>query len=237
MKIAMSQQKLIDLKEVWKTYTLGDTIVHALRGLDLTVKRGEFIAIMGPSGSGKSTLVNMVGCLDTPSKGSVHLKEKNIAAMSESQLAQVRGKTIGFIFQSFNLIGTLSALENVTLPMVFQGLSETARKARAKQLLERVDLGDRSGHLPNQLSGGQQQRVAIARALSNDPEVILADEPTGNLDSKTGNIIMQLIQNLHKKEKKTIILVTHDSGLAKYATRVVHVKDGLITQQRRRVSA
>jgi putative ABC transport system ATP-binding protein len=233
----MSQQKLIDLKEVWKTYTLGDTIVHALRGLDLTVKRGEFIAIMGPSGSGKSTLVNMVGCLDTPSKGSVHLKEKNIAAMSESQLAQVRGKTIGFIFQSFNLIGTLSALENVTLPMVFQGLSETARKARAKQLLERVDLGDRSGHLPNQLSGGQQQRVAIARALSNDPEVILADEPTGNLDSKTGNIIMQLIQNLHKKEKKTIILVTHDSGLAKYATRVVHVKDGLITQQRRRVSA
>ncbi len=218
---------IIKLENVWKTYTMGEVQVHALRGIDVEVKKGEFVAIMGPSGSGKSTSVNMVGCLDIPSKGKILLMNRDISHMTESELAQIRGKRIGFIFQQFNLIGTLSAKENVMLPMIFQGKSAAERKERAEKLLEIVDLSDRMDHKPNEMSGGQQQRVAIARALANDPEVILADEPTGNLDSKSGVNVMSFLQKLHK-DGKTIVMVTHDRNLAKFAKRVIYLKDGEI---------
>ncbi|MCF7860606.1 ABC transporter ATP-binding protein [Candidatus Woesearchaeota archaeon] len=224
------KKAIIKLDNVWKTYTMGNVKVHALRGLSLTIKDGEFVCIYGPSGSGKSTAMNMVGCLDIPSQGDIFLKGKNIAHLSESDLAQIRGKTIGFIFQQFNLINTLSALENVMLPMVFQGYSEQARRARAIKLLDMVDLAKRMDHKPTELSGGQQQRVAIARSLSNNPEVILADEPTGNLDSKTGNKIMDFLRTMNKKEKKTIIMVSHDQSLAKYADRIEYLRDGSIIE-------
>jgi len=216
---------IIKLVDVWKTYTMGDVKVHALRGISVDIKKGEFVAIMGPSGSGKSTSVNMVGCLDIPSQGSIFLMHKDISHMTESELAQIRGKKIGFIFQQFNLIPTLSALENVTLPMIFQDMDRDERVARAKKLLEIVDLGDRLHHRPTEMSGGQQQRVAIARSLANDPDVILADEPTGNLDSKTGVNVMSFLQKLHK-DGKTIVMVTHDEDLAKFAKRVIYLKDG-----------
>lgn len=217
---------IIRLEDVWKVYKMGEVEVNALQGLSLDVREGEFVAIQGPSGSGKSTAMNMVGCLDIPTKGNIFLENKNISKMSESRLAQIRGKKIGFIFQVFNLINTLTALENVMLPMVFQGVGYEKRLSRAKSLLEMVDLGDRVNHKPNELSGGQQQRVAIARSLANNPDIILADEPTGNLDSKTGKNVMHFLQKLHKTEGKTIVMVTHDKGLAKKAQRIIKIKDG-----------
>ena len=222
---------VIELKNVWKTYKMGENEVHALRGLSLQVKQGEFVSIMGPSGSGKSTAMNMVGVLDRPSKGSIYLNGQDIAKLSESKLAQIRGKTIGFIFQKFNLINTLSAKENVMLPLIFQGIDEFERSDRADELLELVDLGNRKHHKPNELSGGQQQRVAIARALATDPEVILADEPTGALDSKTGANLMDFLRKLHKEQGKTIIMVTHDAHVAKNADRIETLKDGQIVKK------
>lgn len=226
----MKKEIIIKLDNVWKTYRMGkNNYVHALRGVNLEVRKGEFIAIMGPSGSGKSTASNMIGCLDIPSKGSIFLEKQNISHLHESDLAQIRGRKIGFIFQQFNLINTLTALENVKLPMIFQGLELEKREARARELLSNVGLGERINHRPPELSGGQQQRVAIARALANDPEVILADEPTGNLDSKTGSIMMEYLQKLHK-EGKTIIMVTHDEKVAKTAERTEYLKDGTIVK-------
>lgn len=222
---------VINLKNVWKTYEMGDVQVHALRGLDFQVKKGEFVAIMGPSGSGKSTAMNMIGCLDIPTKGSIHLAGKNISSMSESDLAQIRGKKIGFIFQQFNLINTLTARENVMLPMIFQSIPERERRIRAADLLELVDLKDRMDHKPSELSGGQQQRVAIARALAVEPEVILADEPTGNLDTKTGDTVMGFLKRLHKEKETTIVMVTHDRHTAENADRVEYLKDGKLVNE------
>lgn len=221
---------IIQIKDVWKTYKIGDNEVHALRGLSLTVKKGEFLAIMGPSGSGKSTCMNMVGCLDIPTKGSVRLDDKDISKMTESRLAQIRGRKIGFIFQKFNLINTLTAKENVMLPMMFQGYNAEERSRKADELLKLVDLEERKHHRPNELSGGQQQRVAIARSLSNDPDVILADEPTGNLDSKTGDNVMNFLEKLHKEKGTTIVMVTHDEETAEHADRVEYLKDGQIVK-------
>jgi len=221
---------VIELRDVWKIFEIGDVKVEALRGLNLKVNQCEFIAIMGPSGSGKSTAMNMVGALDIPTKGKIYLSGKDISQMEESSLAQIRGKKIGFIFQKFNLINTLSALENVMLPMTFQNIPALERKEKATKLLEQVDLGDRIHHKPNELSGGQQQRVAIARALANDPEVILADEPTGNLDSKTGENVMQFLQRLHKEKGTTVVMVTHDANVAKHAQRTEYLLDGKLVK-------
>ena len=223
-----NQKPVIELKDVWKTYKMGDNVVHALSGITLKVMPGEFIAIMGPSGSGKSTCMNMVGCLDRPTKGHVYLDGKDISQMSESRLAQIRGQKIGFIFQKFNLINTMTAKENVMLPLVFQEWDIDKRIKRAEELLKLVDLHERMDHKPSELSGGQQQRVAIARALAVNPEVILADEPTGNLDSKTGDTFMDFLKKLNKEEGKTIIMVTHDMPTAKFAKRVEVLQDGKI---------
>jgi putative ABC transport system ATP-binding protein len=219
---------LIELKDVWKRYYLGKIPLDVLRGINLTIDSGEFVVIVGPSGSGKSTMMNQVGILDTPSKGKVILEGVNISTLSESDLAQFRGKKIGFIFQQFNLIPTLTALENVILPTIFQNVTEEVRVQKAENLLTLVGLGDRMHHKPSELSGGQQQRVAIARALVNDPDIILADEPTGNLDSVAGKQVMHMLARLHTDEKKTIILVTHDIDLVKYSEKTVYLKDGLI---------
>ncbi len=224
----MGENAIIRLKDVWKIYQMGEVEVHALRGIDLVIKKGEFLAIAGPSGSGKSTMMNLVGCLDLPTKGHIFLDGEDIARMSESRLATIRGKKIGFVFQQFNLIPTMTALENVMLPLDFQDADGYAAQSRAAELLELVGLGDRMHHLPSQLSGGQMQRVAIARSLAVDPEIILADEPTGNLDSKTGQFIMDLLSKIHRKEGKTIIIVTHDLNLVKYARQIVHLKDGKV---------
>jgi putative ABC transport system ATP-binding protein len=225
-------KKIIEVKDVWKIYKMGNVNVEALKGLNFSVSKGEFVSIMGPSGSGKSTAMNMIGCLDVPSKGTVFLDGKDISKMTESQLAQVRGRKIGFIFQSFNLVNTLTAKENIMLPMLFQDLNREQREKRAEKLLKMVELKDRMNHKPSELSGGQQQRVAIARALSNNPEVILADEPTGNLDSKTGKSMMDFLKKLHKKEKRTIVVVTHDEYIAENADRVSYLKDGKIEKER-----
>lgn len=222
---------IIELKDVWKTYTMGDTKVHALRGINLQVKDGEFLSIMGPSGSGKSTAMNMIGCLDIPTTGMVKLDGTNIASLSESRLAKIRGQRIGFIFQKFNLINTLTAKENVMLPMMFQGVEREEREKKAEELLELVDLQERMNHRPNELSGGQQQRVAIARSLAVNPTVILADEPTGNLDSKTGGTVIEFLKKLHKKGT-TVIMVTHDENTAKHADRVEYLKDGKIVNKK-----
>jgi len=222
---------IIELRDVWKIYQMGKVEVNALRGMNFVVKKNEFVSIMGPSGSGKSTAVNMVGCLDIPTKGDVYLDGKNIAHLPESTLAQIRGRKIGFIFQTFNLIQTLSAKENIILPMIFQGIPADKRDKRAEKLLRLVQLQDRMNHKPAELSGGEQQRVAIARSLANDPDVILADEPTGNLDSKTGRIVMDFLKDLNKKEGKTIVMVTHDAELAKHADRIAYLKDGIIIKQ------
>lgn len=219
---------IIKLNHVWKTYQMGEIQVHALRGVDLEVEKGEFLAISGPSGSGKSTMMNIVGCLDLPSKGNVLLEGKDIATLRESGLAQARGNKIGFIFQQFNLIPTLTAMENVTLPLEFQEVDQDLANRSALKMLDMVGLKDRTDHLPTELSGGQMQRVAIARALAADPEIILADEPTGNLDSKTGGFIMEFLDRIHKRGEKTIILVTHDLNLVKHADRVAYIKDGVI---------
>ncbi|MAG08020.1 lipoprotein-releasing system ATP-binding protein LolD [Candidatus Woesearchaeota archaeon] len=226
----MMKNIIIKLENVWKIYKMGNVNVNALRGIDLSIKEGEFVAIQGPSGSGKSTAVNMIGCLDIPTKGEIFLDRKNIAHLSESDLAQIRGRKIGFIFQTFNLINTLTAIENVMLPMVFQGISKEARLKRAGSLLDLMQLGDRKNHRPTELSGGQQQRVAIARSLANNPNVVLADEPTGNLDSKTGRTVMDFLKKLHKEENKTIIMVTHDDKLAREADWVAFLKDGKIVK-------
>lgn len=223
--------KIIELRNVCKNYKMGNNIVKAVCNVNLTINRGQFIAIMGPSGSGKSTLMNLIGALDVPSAGKIFLDNKDISLLSESELAQLRGKKIGFIFQQFNLIKNLTALENVMLPMTFQGVSLEERKKRATILLNQFGLSDRLNHTPNELSGGQQQRVAIARALANDPEVILADEPTGNLDTKTGGTVMDILSQLHNS-KKTIIIVTHDSKVAEYAETIFLLRDGKIIGRR-----
>ncbi len=217
---------LIKLDNVWKIYKMGEVDITALKGLNFQVEKGEFVSIIGPSGSGKSTAMNMIGVLDFPSKGKIYLDGEDITTLSESDLAQIRGEKIGFIFQQFNLINTLSAIENVMLPMTFQGVPEEERMRKAKELLEMVDLGERLYHKPTELSGGQQQRVAIARALSNDPEVVLADEPTGNLDTKTGTNVLEFLKKLNKEKGKTVVMVTHDVDLAHEAKRVEKLMDG-----------
>ena len=224
------RKSIIKLENVWKIYEMGEVKVKALQGLDLEVKQGEFLAMMGPSGSGKSTAVNMIGCLDVPTKGKIMLDAHDISKLSESELAQIRGKKIGFIFQQFNLIPTLTALENVMLPMIFQGTDEKKRVETGNKLLQLVELEDRISHKPTELSGGQQQRVAIARSLANNPEVIIADEPTGNLDSKTGTVVLDFLQRLHKKDNKTIVMVTHDANLSRVAERIEFLKDGRIVK-------
>jgi putative ABC transport system ATP-binding protein len=226
---------VIRLKNVAKYYQMGEEIVKAVDGLDIEIHPGDFVAIMGPSGSGKSTTMNLVGSLDLATKGDIYLDGLDIEDLHESDLAQVRGKIIGFIFQSFNLIGNLTAKENVMLPMMFQEVEEDVREARAEQLLKMVGLEERMDHHPNELSGGEQQRVAIARALSNDPEVILADEPTGNLDTKTGELVLHYLGKLNKMGK-TIILVTHDPRLAQEHARVIyHIKDGKLEKVTKKV--
>ncbi|PLW80895.1 lipoprotein-releasing system ATP-binding protein LolD [Candidatus Woesearchaeota archaeon] len=229
-----SQKAIIKVKDVWKTYNLGENQVHALRGLNVEIKQGEFVAIMGPSGSGKSTAMNMIGCLDTPSKGKIFLDGEDISHLNESDLAQIRGKKIGFIFQKFNLINTLTAKENIMLPLMFQGVSLEIRRKRAEDLLNMVGLGERMNHKPNELSGGQQQRVAIARALAVEPDVILADEPTGNLDTKTGENVMDFLKKLHKEKHTTIVLVTHDEEVGNHADRLEFLKDGMIIKSKER---
>jgi len=215
----------INLEKVKKIYEMGDTTVEALKGSDVKIEEGEFVAVMGPSGSGKSTLMNMIGALDTPSSGEVHVGDESISQLSEDELALLRSKKIGFIFQQFNLIPSMNATENVALPMLFRGTGKKERIERAEKILERVGLGDRLRHMPSELSGGQRQRVSIARSLANDPDIILADEPTGNLDTETGENIMDLLTELNE-EGKTIIMVTHDENDAEYADRIIKIVDG-----------
>jgi len=224
----MKDESLIKLDNVWKVYQLGQVELSVLRGISLEIHPGDFVTIMGPSGSGKSTLMHIIGCLDLPTKGRVFLEGQEVLELSEDELAQIRGKRIGFVFQQFNLLHNLNALENVMLPMVFQGVAENKRIERAKELLISLDLGKRIFHRPPELSGGERQRVAIARALSNNPEIIVADEPTGNLDSTTGKMIMEILIDLHKNEKKTIIVVTHDPNIADYTEETINIKDGQI---------
>jgi putative ABC transport system ATP-binding protein len=221
---------MIELKNVHKVYPMGEVSVPALRGINLTIHPGEFVAIMGPSGSGKSTLMHLLGCLDLPSDGVVQLDGKDITKLDGDTLAQIRGKKVGFVFQTFNLIPTLTAQENVELPLFFQGVPREKRRARAAELLGKVGLDGRLHHKPAQLSGGERQRVAIARALANDPEIILADEPTGNLDSESGKAILELLAQLHR-EGKTIILVTHNPEAAAYAQRIVRIRDGRLVEE------
>jgi putative ABC transport system ATP-binding protein len=226
---------LIETRDLWKTYTMGEEEIHALKGVSIEIQRGEYVAIMGPSGSGKSTLMNLIGCLDTPSKGSYLLNEKEVAAMNDDELARIRNEEIGFVFQTFNLLPRATALHNVELPLVYAGVSGKARQERAKQALDKVELTSRSSHRPNELSGGQRQRVAIARALVNNPSILPADDPTGNLDSKTGNEIMGLFARLHETGN-TIILVTHEPDIAAYAHRVIYIRDGLVEKDAKRAA-
>ena len=212
---------------LWKTYEMGGEKLHALRGVDLTIKRGEYVAIMGPSGSGKSTLMNLIGCLDTPTSGKYWLAGRLVSDLDDDELAYIRNKEIGFVFQTFNLLPRATALHNVELPLIYNGTPSEERLERAKKALERVDLVDRMHHKPNELSGGQRQRVAIARALVNSPSIVLADEPTGNLDSKTGDEIMALFENLYQ-QGNTIILVTHENDIAQHAHRIIFIRDGKI---------
>ena len=218
---------LIETRDLWKTYVMGDEEIHALKGVSISIERGEYVAIMGPSGSGKSTLMNLIGCLDTPSKGSYLLNGKEVAAMNDDELARIRNEEIGFVFQTFNLLPRATALHNVELPLVYAGVGKTDRLAQAKAAIEKVELTHRMNHKPNELSGGQRQRVAIARALVNNPSILLADEPTGNLDSKTGVEIMGLFARLHQGGN-TIILVTHEADIAAYAHRVIAIRDGQV---------
>ena len=226
---------LIETRDLWKTYTMGEEAIHALRGVSIEIKRGEYVAIMGPSGSGKSTLMNLIGCLDTPTKGSYLLNEKEVASMNDDELARIRNEEIGFVFQTFNLLPRATALHNVELPLVYAGVSGKLRQERARQALEKVELTARASHRPNELSGGQRQRVAIARALVNNPSILLADEPTGNLDSKTGNEIMGLFARLHEGGN-TIILVTHEADIAAYAHRVIYFRDGQVERDAKRAA-
>jgi putative ABC transport system ATP-binding protein len=227
------RQDLIDrgvailTEDLWKTYEMGGEKLHALRGVDLTIRRGEYVAVMGPSGSGKSTLMNLIGCLDTPTSGKYWLAGRLVSELDDDELAAIRNKEIGFVFQTFNLLPRATALHNVELPMIYNGTPSEERIARAKRALEAVDLGERMFHKPNELSGGQRQRVAVARALVNSPSIVLADEPTGNLDTKTGDEIMALFARLHA-EGNTIILVTHENDVARRADRIIHVRDGKV---------
>lgn len=226
---------VIELKEVTKYYDIGESVVKALDGINIKIEKGDFVAIMGPSGSGKSTSMNLAGSLDLPTKGTIKLENENIAHLGESELAQIRGKKIGFIFQSFNLIPNLTALGNVALPMLFQNIDKDEREERAEELLKLVDLSDRTDHYPNQLSGGEQQRVAIARALANNPEIILADEPTGNLDTKTGEIVIEFLEKLNK-QGKTIIMITHEPELAKkHAKKIYWIRDGKVEKVTKKI--
>jgi len=220
-------EPLITIKDIGRKYVIGTEVIHAIKSVSLTINKGEFVALMGPSGSGKSTLMNILGCLDTPSKGEYILNGINVSQMSENELAEVRNSEIGFVFQTFNLLPRNSALDNVALPLVYAGISKEKRMERARQTLENVGLGHRVDHRPNELSGGQRQRVAVARALINNPSIILADEPTGNLDTKTSIEIMGLIEDIHDKGN-TIILVTHEEDIAMHAHRIVRMRDGLI---------
>ena len=216
---------LIETRDLWKTYQMGDEEIHALKGVSIAIERGEYVAIMGPSGSGKSTLMNLIGCLDTPSKGTYLLNDKEVSLMNDNELARIRNEEIGFVFQTFNLLPRATALHNVELPLVYAGMGKTERLAQAKAAIEKVELTHRMTHKPNELSGGQRQRVAIARALVNNPSILLADEPTGNLDSKTGVEIMALFARLHEAGN-TIIVVTHEPDIAAYAHRVIAIRDG-----------
>jgi len=218
---------VIDIDNITKVYVMGEETVHALRGVSLQIRRNEYLAIMGPSGSGKSTLMNMLGCLDTPSSGRYFFNGKDVSAMDDDELAAIRNHEIGFVFQTFNLLPRSTSLRNVELPLIYAGMDPEVREEKAANVLREVGLGDRMHHKPNELSGGQRQRVAIARALVNDPSIILADEPTGNLDSRTGEEIMQLLENLYQRGN-TIILVTHEPDIARHARRSIHLRDGLI---------
>ena len=218
---------LMNIEELWKTYIMGSEEVHALRGVSFNIFRGSYVAIMGPSGSGKSTLMNLIGCLDTPSKGIYYLNSRLVSEMDDDELAYIRNKEIGFVFQTFNLLARATSLANVELPLIYNGTRSDERKERAIKALQNVELGERIYHRPNELSGGQRQRVAIARALVNNPSLILADEPTGNLDSKTSNEIMRIFSELHQKGN-TIILVTHEEDIAKNAHRIIRLLDGKI---------
>ena len=230
----MTQDKaaLIHTQDLWKTYEMGSNEVHALQGISFSIQHNEYVAIMGPSGSGKSTLMNLIGCLDTPTKGQYWLNGKLVSEMDDDELAHIRNKEIGFVFQTFNLLARATALHNVELPLIYSGMSAKQRAERAKTSLQLVELSDRMHHKPNELSGGQRQRVAIARALVNHPSIILADEPTGNLDSQTGVEIMKLFDRLHA-EGNTIILVTHERDIAEYAHRVISIRDGKIATDER----
>ncbi|MCK4887459.1 MAG: ABC transporter ATP-binding protein [Planctomycetes bacterium] len=221
---------IISIKNMTKTFQIGDVRLDALKNLDLTINKGEYITIMGPSGSGKSTMLNLLGCLDTPTKGQYFLDGQDIATLEDDLLSKIRGKKTGFIFQSYNLIAQLNIIENIEVPMYYQGMSETLSKERAEELAEIVGLSDRLKHKPSELSGGQQQRVAIARALANDPVVLLADEPTGNLDSKSGYEILEILNDLHEKGK-TLIVITHDDRIAKLSERTIHLLDGRIDKE------
>jgi putative ABC transport system ATP-binding protein len=218
---------IIETRDLWKTYVMGSEEIHALRGVSINIERGEYVAIMGPSGSGKSTLMNLIGCLDTPSKGSYLLNGKQVSEMNDNELARIRNEEIGFVFQTFNLLPRASALHNVELPLIYAGVPAKDRQERAKDALKKVELEERMMHKPNELSGGQRQRVAIARALVNNPSILLADEPTGNLDSKTGVEIMTLFEKLHAGGN-TIVLVTHEADIAAHAHRVIHIRDGQV---------
>ena len=218
---------LIKITDIKRDFTLGNEIINVLKGIDLTINKGEYVALMGPSGSGKSTLMNLLGCLDTPTSGQYILNGNDVSQMTDDNLAEIRNKEIGFVFQTFNLLPRTTALDNVALPMIYAGYSKSDRKARATEVLKQVGLGDRMDHEPNQLSGGQRQRVAVARALVNKPSIILADEPTGNLDSKTSVEIMNLFNEIHANGN-TVILVTHEEDIAAYAHRIIRLRDGLV---------
>ena len=227
---------IIETQNLWKTYIMGSEEIHALKGVDISIEKGEYVAIMGPSGSGKSTFMNLIGCLDTPNGGAYWLNGQEVSRMSDDALARVRNREIGFVFQTFNLLPRATALHNVELPLVYAGVSSGERRKRARQALERVGLGDRMGHRPNELSGGQRQRVAIARALVNSPSLLLADEPTGNLDSTTSEEIMAVFGELHS-QGQTIVVVTHEPSIAQYAERVIVLRDGRLDTDTRNTKA
>ena len=233
LKYIFSMSNVIEIRNIIRDFQLGQETVHVLKGIDLDIKTGDYVAIMGPSGSGKSTLMNLLGCLDTPTSGSYILNGKDVSQMSDDDLAEIRNTEIGFVFQTFNLLPRTTALDNVALPMVYAGASKSERTKRASEVLTDVGLADRMDHKPNQLSGGQRQRVAVGRALVNKPSIILADEPTGNLDSKTGHEIMALFEDIHKAGN-TVIMVTHEEEIAEHAHRVIRLRDGMIESDTRK---